>query len=76
MSTKCLLIETTDKKRFFTLIKNKKLLKEYCKTFSAKMFVVKANMKKEQILDLSKLVPALCDKNYKDKNIDYEIINN
>lgn len=76
MSVKCLLIETTDKKRYFTLIKNKSQLKEYCKAFGAKMFVVKADIDKEQVLDLAKLVPALCDKNYKTKNIEYKIIKN
>lgn len=76
MATKCLLIETTDKKRYFTLIKNKKQLKEYCKAFGAKMLIVKAEIEKEQVLDLAKLVPALCDKNYINKNIEYEVIKN
>lgn len=74
MAIKCLLIETTDKKQYFTLIKNKKQLKEYCRAFKAKMFIVKAEIKKEQVLDLPKLVPALCDKNYISKNIEYKII--
>lgn len=76
MVTKCLLIETSDKKQYFTLIKNKKQLKEYCKAFRAKMLIVKAEIEKEQILDLEKLVPALCDKNYKNKNINYKVIKN
>lgn len=75
MQTKCLMIETSDKK-FFTLIKNRKQLVEYCKTFKSKMSVVKAEIKKEQVLDLSKLVPALCDKNYKNTKIEYKIIKN
>jgi hypothetical protein len=61
-------------KRFFTLIKNKVHLREYCRTFGAKMMVVKANLKKEQILDLARLVPALCDKNYKIKKVNIEVI--
>lgn len=76
MSIKCLLIETKEKKRFFTLIKNAKMLKEYCKAFGAKMLLVKAEIKREQILDLSKLVPALCDKNYKNDDVDYKVIKN
>lgn len=71
---KCLLIETSDKKRFFTLIKNQKQLKEYCRAFSAKMFIVKAQIEKKQILDISKLVPALCDKNYKSKKVEFEVV--
>ena len=74
MSIKCLLLETSDKKRFFTLTKNYKQLIEYCKTFNAKMFVVKAEISRAQILELAKLVPALCDKNYKCKQIDFTVL--
>lgn len=71
---KCLMIETTDKKRFFTLIGNQKQLREYCKAFGAKMHVVKANVKRSEVLDLPKLVPALCDKNYKNKKVEFQIV--
>lgn len=74
MSTKCLMVETKDKKRFFTLIKNKLHLVEYCKTFGAKMMIVKAELKREQILDLPRLVPALCDKNYKNRKAEFEVL--
>lgn len=70
----CLLIETKDKRRFFTLRKNYKNLIEYCKAFNAKMYTVKAKIEKIKVLDLSKLVPALCDKSYKCEKIDFEII--
>ena len=73
MATKCLMIETKDKKRFFTLIRNKIHLKEYCRTFRAKMAVVKAEIQKSQVLDLKRLVPALCDKNYKAKKVQFEV---
>jgi hypothetical protein len=71
---KCLLLETLDKKRFFTKIQNRKLLKEYCRAFDAKIFIVNANIKKTQILELPKLVACLCDKNYKNEKVDFEII--
>ncbi len=74
MSTKCLLLETKDKKRIFTLIGNKKHLKEYCKAFGAKMFVVKAEIEKSKIMDLQQLVPALCDKNYKSFKVEFEVV--
>jgi diphthamide synthase (EF-2-diphthine--ammonia ligase) len=73
MAIKCLLIQTVENK-YFTQIKNRNLLKEYCRAFGAKMFIVKAEIEKKQVLDLSKLVPALCDKNYKNKNIEYKVI--
>jgi hypothetical protein len=73
---KCLLLETSDKKKFFTLIGNHKQLKEYCRAFGAKMYVVKAEIEKSDVLDLAKLVPALCDKNYKCRKIDFEILEN
>lgn len=71
---KCLMVETGDKKRFFTLVKNQKHLQEYCKAFGAKMHIVKAEIKRTEILDISKLVPALCDKNYKNKKIEFKIV--
>jgi hypothetical protein len=74
MSIKCLLLETRDKKRFFTLIGNFMHLKEYCRAFGAKMFIVKAEIEKSKILDLQKLVPALCDKNHKEDKISYTVI--
>lgn len=73
---KCLLLETNDKKKFFTLISNHKQLKEYCRAFSARMYIVKAEINKSEVLDLPKLVPALCDKNYKCRKIDFEILEN
>lgn len=71
---KCLLIETADKKKFFTLLGNQKHLKEYCLAFNAKMFVVKAEVKKTEVLDISRLVPALCDKNHKGSKADFKVL--
>lgn len=74
MSTKCLMLETADKRRLFTLIGNYKQLVEYCKAFNAKMFVVKAEVKKSQILSISSLVVALCDRGRESPEAEYEII--
>lgn len=71
---KCLLIETSDKKRFFTLLGNQKHLKEYCRAFGAKMIIVKADVKKTEVLDISALVPALCDKNHKGSMAEFKVI--
>lgn len=70
---KCLMIQTKDNRKLFTYQKNYKHLLEYVKTFNAKIFIVKID-KNQKILDLNKLVPALCDKNYKIKNINFEIL--
>lgn len=70
---KCLLLETSDKKRFFTLVGNQKQLKEYCRAFNARMFIVVADIKKSDVMDLAKLVPALCDKNYKNQKVDFKV---
>lgn len=75
MAIKCLMIER-DKKRFFTLVKYKKSLAEYCKTFGARMTVVRAEIEKGQILELPRLITALCDKNYKNRPIKFEKITN
>lgn len=70
---KCLMIETKDNKKFLTHNKNYKHVIEYAKAFNAKIYSVKIN-KDQKILDLGKLVIALCDKNYKIKSFDFEII--
>lgn len=70
---KCLMIQTKDNRKFFTYQRNYKYLVEYAKTFNAKIFIVKID-KNQKILDLNKLVPALCDTNFKIKNINFEIL--
>ena len=67
------MIQTKDDRKFLTHQKNYKYLIEYVKTFNAKIYTVKVD-KDQQVLDLNKLVPALCDKNYKIKKINFEII--
>lgn len=74
MAIKCLLLETKDKRRFFTLVKNKARLQEYCKTFKARMSVVKADIARSEVLDLEMLVPALCDKNHKTDKADFKVL--
>jgi len=74
MSVKCLMIETKEKKRLFTLIKNKGQLAEYCRTFGAKMMVVQADLDRKSILDLGRLVPALCDNNYKPQKTKFTVL--
>lgn len=70
---RCLLIQTKDNRKFLTHSKNYKHLLEYIKTFKAKAFLVKID-NAQKILDLNKLVSALCDKNYKIKNLNFEIL--
>lgn len=74
MKTKCLMIETKDNRKFFTHQENSKQLEEFSKNFDAKIFLVKAEINKNNILDLSKLAPALCNKSYKIKVPNFEII--
>jgi len=70
---KCLMIETKDNKKFLTYNKNYKHIIEYAKAFNAKIYSVKTNTD-QKILDLGKLVIALCDKNYKIKDFNFEIL--
>jgi len=72
MPIKCLLLETKEKRRFFTLVKNRKQLAECCRAFGAKMSIVKAEIKRNQVLDVKKLVSALCDKNYKSEKVEFK----
>jgi hypothetical protein len=72
---KCLMIQTNDNRKLLTHQKNYKHLLEYIKTFKAKTFIVKVTSEeKQKILDLNKLVSALCDKNFNIKNINVEIL--
>lgn len=74
---KCIMIQTNDNRKLLTHQKNYKHLMEYIKTFKAKVFVVKiTNDEKQKILDLNKLVSALCDKNFNIKNIKFEVLEN
>lgn len=74
MSVKCLMIETTEKKRFFTLVGAQKSLKEFCKALKAKMQVVRADVKKSQLLTIPKLVVALCDKSHKTDEVEFTLV--
>jgi hypothetical protein len=69
---KCLLIETKDKRKFFTHEKNFLQLIEFSKTFNAEISVVRLDQ--APILDLEQLAPAICDPDYKKNIIKYEVI--
>lgn len=71
---KCLLIETKDKRQFFTHEKNLVQLIEFSKTFDAQMSIVK--LEKGTVLELEELVPAICNSEYKDQKTEYEILEN
>lgn len=71
---KCLLIETKDKRKFFTHEKNFIQLIEFSKAFNAEISTVKID--KPPILELEELAPAICDANYKKCNVEYSIIEN
>lgn len=69
---KCLLIETKDKRKFFTHEKNFIQLIEFSKAFSAEISIVK--LEEGSVLELEELAPAICDPGYKKSNVQYEII--
>lgn len=68
----CLLIETKDKRKFFTHQKNLFQLIEFSKAFNAEILVVK--LEEGSILELDELAPAICDPTYKKTNVQYKII--
>lgn len=69
---KCLLIETKDKRKFFTHEKNFVQLIEFSKTFNAEISTVK--LEEGPILELEELAPAICDPAYKKPKAQYEVI--
>lgn len=74
MSIKCLMIETPDKKRLFTNVGNRRRLEECCRAFDAKMYVVRAGLKRSQLLTLPRLVVSLCEKSCRREQAEFEII--
>lgn len=69
---KCLLIQTKDKRKFFTHEKNFLQLIEFSKTFGAEISTVKLD--EGPILELEELAPAICDPSYKKNECQYSII--
>jgi hypothetical protein len=69
---KCLLIETKDKRKFFTHKKNLEQLNEFAKTFNSNMFIVE--LEKGEVLELEQLAPAVCSPDYKKIESSYKII--
>lgn len=68
------MLETPEKKRFFTLIGNRKQLEECCRAFGTKMFVVRAEINKSQVMSITKIVAALCDKGDEGQKADYKVL--
>lgn len=71
---KCLMIETNEKKKIFTLVGNGKKLHEFCRAIKAKMFVVEAKIKKSQVKSIPKIVTAVCDKNEEGTKAEYKVL--
>lgn len=71
---KCLLIETNEKKKMFTLVRNEKILHAFCLAIKAKMFVVEAKIKKSQIKNIPNIVTAICDKNEEGIKTEYDVL--
>ena len=69
---KCLLIQTKDKRKFFTHEKNYVQLIEFSKTFNAEVSIVK--LEQGVVLELEQLAPAICDPSYKKSNAQYKLI--
>lgn len=74
MSIKCLMIETPDKKRLFTNLGSRKQLEECCRAFDAKMYVVRAGLKRSHLMTLPRLVVALCENSCRRERTEFEII--
>ena len=67
-----LMLETKDQRRFFTHRKNLPMLIEFSNTFGADISIVKA--KDVDVLELDKLVPAICDANFKQDPSNYQVV--
>ena len=74
MSVKCLMLETSDKKRLFTSLGNGRHLLPCCRVLKTKMFVVRAEVKKSQVMTMPRLVAAMCSKDGKEPKAEYKIL--
>ena len=69
---KCLMIQTKDRKKFFTHERNLIELIEFSKIFNAEISTVQIP-NEEIVLDLEELAPALCEKK-QSKQKQYEVL--
>lgn len=74
MTIKCLMLETSDKKRLFTTLGNCKTLLQCCRALKTKMFVVRAEVKKCQVMTVQRLVVAMCSKEREESKTKYKIL--
>jgi hypothetical protein len=66
------MIEAKGGRRFFTHEENYPQLIEFSKTFDVEMSIVKLNRGK--VMDLAELAPAICDPNYQNPQIEFEVL--
>lgn len=67
MQNQILMIQTKDKRKYYTDFQNLPMLVEFVKTFGADLSLVESN--EVETMDLEKLVPALCDDSYRTPRI-------
>ena len=71
MPRKCLMLETRDRRQFFTHQKNLPQLMEFSKTFNAEISVVRTS---EEPVDLISLAGNLCDNNYEVHKPNFQVL--
>lgn len=71
---KCLLIETRDRRKFFTHEKNFGPLIEFSKSFSATLSFV--DMEGGELMDLDQLALAICNPLHKSEPVEYRVLEN
>jgi hypothetical protein len=63
MTNNCIMIRTSDRRKFFTAEGNYDELVEFTKVFNAELSLVK--VEEGEILDIASLVPAICNASYR-----------
>jgi hypothetical protein len=69
---KCLLVETRDRRKFFTHEKNFGPLIEFSKSFNASLSLVDAQG--GELLDLEELALAVCNPLHKTEKVEYKVL--
>jgi len=69
---KCILLETKDKRKFFTYEKNLDSIQSFIQIFEVD--VKKVKLKKGKILEIKDLIDCICNISNKKEELEYEII--
>lgn len=70
---KCLLVQTADRRRFLTSVRNLQALSDFCRKLGATALIVEVP-KRLKLMSLEELASAVCDPYRKPDSFDYRVV--